>query len=267
MTGAVITRDDIESILSNCDIAYWGTIKTEPDSYSTARKTLGKDNPPYEEILTEILYTGGTLNVIAGKPDGKYVLTLEKLIKGINMAIDQQYCYDRTWWSVNNNAEIELYDDEMDGEVCDCIIQLALFGKVTFWMNSNNGDYDDSNHLSKYLSFEELQPDLQDCTNEPSRLDPESTEPESDKKQLKEEPKQQRKIKWSKLLMRNKLKSVWDVVQVFLIIGAVIGYIIWAFKNVQAYKVIIFAVACIYFGFQIGYSACEDNNKEKDKNK
>lgn len=133
MTGAVITRENIESILSNCEIGYWGTIDADPDDYKAARTTLGKDDPLYEEVLTEILYNEGALSVTdIEEPDNVYVLTLEKLVKGINMAIDQQYCYDRTWWDVNHNAEIELYDDEMDGEVCDCIIQLALFGDVIF---------------------------------------------------------------------------------------------------------------------------------------
>ena len=133
MTEAKITRENIESIFSNCEIAYWGAIDADPDDYKAARTTLGKDDPMYEEVLTEILYNEGALSVIdMEEPDTVLVLTLEKLVKGINMAIDQQYCYDRTWWGVNNNAEIELYDDEMDGEVCDCIIQLALFGDVIF---------------------------------------------------------------------------------------------------------------------------------------
>lgn len=133
MTGAVITRENIESILSNCEIGYWGTIEALPDDYRAARTTIGKDDPLYEEVLTEILYNEGALYVAdVEEPDDMYVLTLDKLVKGINMAIDQQYWYYRTWWGVNNNAEIELYDDEMDGEVCDCIIQLALFGDVIF---------------------------------------------------------------------------------------------------------------------------------------
>ena len=133
MTNVIITRENIESIITNREISYWGAIDALPDDYREARKTLGKDDPLYEEVLTEILYNDGALSVIdIEEPDNVYVLTLEKLIKGINMAIDQQYCYDRTWWSVNNNAEIELYDDEMDGEVCDCIIQLAVFGDVIY---------------------------------------------------------------------------------------------------------------------------------------
>lgn len=137
MTGAVITRENIESILSNCEIGYWGTIDANPDDYRAARTTLGKDDPLYEEVLTEILYNEGSLSVIdAEEPDTVYTLTLDGLIRGINMAIDQQYCYDRTWWDVdrdaNGDVNIVLYDDEMDGEVCDCIIQLALFGDVIF---------------------------------------------------------------------------------------------------------------------------------------
>lgn len=133
MTGAVITRENIESIITNCEIGYWGTIDATPDDYRAARNTLGKDDPLYEEVLTEILYTDGALSVIdVEEPDSIYVLTLDGLIRGINMAIDQQYCYDRTWWYVDDNARIILCDDEMDGEVCDCIIQLALFGDVIF---------------------------------------------------------------------------------------------------------------------------------------
>ena len=48
-----------------------------------------------------------------------------------------------------------------------------------------------------------------------------------------------------------------------LIVAAVIGYVIWAFKDVQIYKVIIFAAGCIYFGFEVGYFTCEENNKKK----
>ena len=63
--------------------------------------------------------------------------------------------------------------------------------------------------------------------------------------------------------MKNKIKSAWDVVKGLLIVAAVIAYVIWAFKDVQAYKVIIFAAACIYFGFEVGYFTCEENNKKK----
>lgn len=63
--------------------------------------------------------------------------------------------------------------------------------------------------------------------------------------------------------MKNKIKDAWDVIKGLLIVAAVIGYTIWAFKDVQAYKVIIFAAACIYFGFEVGYFTCEENNKKK----
>ena len=63
--------------------------------------------------------------------------------------------------------------------------------------------------------------------------------------------------------MKNKIKDACDVIKGLLIVAAVIGYVIWAFKDVQIYKVIIFAAGCIYFGFEVGYFTCEENNKKK----
>ena len=63
--------------------------------------------------------------------------------------------------------------------------------------------------------------------------------------------------------MNGKIKDAWDVIKGLLIVAAVIGYVIWAFKDVQIYKVIIFAAGCIYFGFEVGYFTCEENNKKK----
>lgn len=63
--------------------------------------------------------------------------------------------------------------------------------------------------------------------------------------------------------MKNKIKDTWDVIKGLLIVAAVIGYVIWAFKDVQIYKVIIFAAGCIYFGFEVGYFTCKENNKTK----
>lgn len=63
--------------------------------------------------------------------------------------------------------------------------------------------------------------------------------------------------------MKNKIKDAWDVIKGLLIVAAVIGYVIWAFKDVQIYKVIIFAAGCIYFGFEVGYFTSEENNKKK----
>ena len=63
--------------------------------------------------------------------------------------------------------------------------------------------------------------------------------------------------------MKNKIKDAWDVIKGLLIVAAVIGSVIWAFNDVQVYKVIIFAAGCIYFGFEVGYFTCEENSKKK----
>lgn len=58
--------------------------------------------------------------------DEEYTLTLDKFLKGIQLAIKDGYGND---W-LGDDARLDLMN--IDGEAADVIVQMALFGEVVF---------------------------------------------------------------------------------------------------------------------------------------
>lgn len=73
--------------------------------------------PCYEDVLAEILESGGKLTVYDREDDKDHELTLEKLLNGW-----KKYAED-------HNADDF---DEYDGISADCIMQYAIFGDVIY---------------------------------------------------------------------------------------------------------------------------------------
>ena len=73
--------------------------------------------PCYEDVLAEILESGGKLTVYDREDDKDHELTLEKLLNGW-----KKYAED-------HNADDF---DEYDGVSADCIMQYAIFGEVIY---------------------------------------------------------------------------------------------------------------------------------------
>lgn len=113
-----VTAQDIDDIVATAfegGINYWcGSAKVVGDylgEYASDQISRGG-----EIILTDF-----------EDEEEQYTLTLPKLLKGIKMAAEQEYFTEYDW--VNGN---ELDTCQIDAEVADCIIQLALFGEIVY---------------------------------------------------------------------------------------------------------------------------------------
>lgn len=123
-----VTNEDIVNILSAFDCHGWCcTINYNKCDYATARAKLGKD-ACYENVLAQILFNGGVLEFVdSEEPDSRYDLTLQMLLYGIELAIEQEYYADYNWYE-----DGKLDTCQIDSEVADVIVQLGLFREVRF---------------------------------------------------------------------------------------------------------------------------------------
>lgn len=100
----------------------WGELCSDEKDYEAARQRLAEREkadmkPCYEDVLAEILESGGKLTVYDREDDKDHELTLEKLLNGW-----KKYAED-------HNADDF---DEYDGISADCIMQYAIFGDVIY---------------------------------------------------------------------------------------------------------------------------------------
>lgn len=112
-----ITQQDIDDIMVSAlegGINYWCCKAEVVGDY------LG-------EYASEQISRGGTLKLYDAEEDDVYELTLDKFIKGITKAINDGYFTHYDWYS---RTEIDTCN--VDAEVADVIIQLALFDDVIF---------------------------------------------------------------------------------------------------------------------------------------
>lgn len=79
------------------------------------------------EFASEQISRGGTLKLYDSEEDEKYWLTLDKLLNGIKLAYEGGYYADYDWC---NGRELDCC--QVDAEVADAIVQLALFGDVIY---------------------------------------------------------------------------------------------------------------------------------------
>jgi len=112
-----VTQEDIDDIMASAlegGITYWCRKAKVVGDY------LG-------EYASEQISRGGTLKLYDAEEDDVYELTLEKFLAGITKAITEGYFKHYDWYSAT-----ELDTCNVDAEVADVIIQLALFDDVIY---------------------------------------------------------------------------------------------------------------------------------------
>lgn len=112
-----ITAEDIDDIMCSAlegGITYW-CCKAE-----IVGEYLG-------ECASEQISRGGVLKLYDSVEDTVYSLTLSDVIKGIKLALQENYYADYGW------CDGETLDTcQVDADVADCIIQFALFDDVVY---------------------------------------------------------------------------------------------------------------------------------------
>lgn len=113
----IVTQEDVDDIMVCAlegGINYWcSSAEVVEDEY-------------YGEYASEQISKGGSLRLYDSEDDEQYILTLDKFLKGIQIAIKDGYGSD---W-LGDDARLDLMN--IDGEAADVIIQCALFGEVQF---------------------------------------------------------------------------------------------------------------------------------------
>lgn len=112
-----VTQQDIDDIMCSAlegGITYWCWKAEVIGDY------LG-------EYASEQISRGGKLKLYDSEEDEKYWLDRDKLLKGIKMAYEGNYYADYGWCD-----GMTLDTCQVDAEVADCIVQLALFDDVIY---------------------------------------------------------------------------------------------------------------------------------------
>ena len=112
--------DDMVGIISAAvyDIGYWSVIDNDTEIWNETSDSLDESHT-FEDVFYEILKRGCAVQLIdVEDADEIWDLTLDKLLNGIKLAIENGY------WSGDM--------DGVDGEVGDIIIQLALFNSIIY---------------------------------------------------------------------------------------------------------------------------------------
>lgn len=100
------------------DIGYWACIDNGTTEWDEARNEVPKDYT-FEDLMYHILKKGEKITIVDAEDDDEiWYLTLEGLLNGIKLAIQNKY------W----DGDI----DTIDGEVGDIIFQYALFNEIVF---------------------------------------------------------------------------------------------------------------------------------------
>lgn len=112
--------EDMIDIISSAvyDIGYWACIDNSTDTWHETSDSLDDDHT-FEDVFYAILKNNYAVRLIdVEDSDEVWDLTLDKLLNGIKLSIENKY------W----DGDI----DTIDGEVGDIIFQYALFGEITF---------------------------------------------------------------------------------------------------------------------------------------
>lgn len=119
----VITTEDITNLLA-CEgggFDYWAEICWDEADYEAARKRLVVKQSDsilcYEDVEAEILEAGGKLKVYDREEDKDYELSLAGLLEGFRLFAES-----------NNSIDL----DDMDAEMADQILQMAVFKEVVY---------------------------------------------------------------------------------------------------------------------------------------
>lgn len=112
--------EDILNVICSAvyDIGYWSCIDNDTDVWNKTSDAMD-DGRTFEDVFFEILKNGQVVELIDVEDDEEvWELTLEKLLHGMQMAID--------------NGDWDGDVDELDGAIGDVIFQYALFDEVVF---------------------------------------------------------------------------------------------------------------------------------------
>jgi hypothetical protein len=100
------------------DIGYWACINNDTNEWWDARSEL-PEGSTFEDLMYHILKKGESILIMDVEDDEEeWDLTLDKLLNGIKLTIEQKY------W----DGDI----DTIDGEVGDIVFQMALFGEIVY---------------------------------------------------------------------------------------------------------------------------------------
>lgn len=112
----VVMIDIISS--ATYDISYWCGVDDDSNEWWDARSELPKGST-FEDLFYHILKKGERILMFdIEDEDEVWHLTLDKLLKGIKLAIENGY------WDGQTHS--------LDGEVGDIIFQYALFDEIVF---------------------------------------------------------------------------------------------------------------------------------------
>ena len=136
-----ITKEDVVDILSSAmdGIGYWGRIAPNNEQYKEAKKWIRENSEPdyeicYEEVIAQILFDGNSGAVRDIEGDQESWLSLSNLSYGIRKAFQEGYYSDYNWLVPDGSGSNKwhLEPDQIDAEVADVIIQLAVLGEIVY---------------------------------------------------------------------------------------------------------------------------------------
>ena len=139
-----ITKEDVVDILSSAigGISYWGEIVPNDWQYEKAKKWLRENAEPdyddgeicYEEVIAQMLFDGKSVTIRDIEDDKESWLSLSNLSYGIRKAFQEGYYSDYNWLVPDGGGSNKwhLEPNQIDAEVADVIIQLAVLGEIVY---------------------------------------------------------------------------------------------------------------------------------------
>ena len=123
-----VSDEDIEDIVVTAiegGIGYWACLDNSGERWIDTPK-----DESYAETATKILLEGDGVTFLDDEDhDTSWVLTLEKLMKGIEMYLNSDRglgCLD------GSNVSVVIDTCQIDAEAADMIVQYALFGELIY---------------------------------------------------------------------------------------------------------------------------------------
>ena len=112
-----VTSEDIDDIMCTAlegGINYWCNKAEVVGEY------LG-------EYASNQISKGGTLILHDAESEDTWELNIEKLLRGIELAIEEEYLADYEWYDADSIDTCQI-----DADVADAIIQFAIFEEIIF---------------------------------------------------------------------------------------------------------------------------------------
>lgn len=116
----IVKNEDIDDIMCGAlegGINYW------------CYKAEVVEDDYFGEYASEQISRGGSLNLYDNEEDAVYLLTKEKFMEGLKKYLENPCCGD---FIERKDGKIFLDTCNADAEVCDAIIQYAIFGDIVY---------------------------------------------------------------------------------------------------------------------------------------